>query len=648
MTEARHRIYLGNFTSEISFYLPYTSGALRAYAETDPRVRERCEFPRFIFHSLNGVEAVAAGIENPSVLGLSLYVWNEERSLKLARLVKRKFPGCLVVFGGPQVPLQAQDWMEVNPHVDLLVHHEGEAPFLEILRRVVDGRREWSGIPGVTYRTESGIARDLPAASLPSLAGIESPYLKGFLDDCIEEAASLGRSPAAVIETNRGCPYSCTFCDWGNNAFDRIRKFDDQKVMSEIRFLGRKIGEIYAADANFGILPRDVEIAQELAAQADLQGKVHTIQVIMAKQKTERTERIAEILNSRRLTLLGETVGVQTLTPQVLDNVKRRNISYRNLTSLFERYRSMGIPSYVELILGLPGETKESFLKSLEEVLSAKAPDIRVYNLSLLPNSELAHPAQREKFGLKTRKTKIIEGSEGESEFSETVIATRDLSFDDYKYLRELAMFVDVLHGGKWFYYVAWYLKKRLGVEMTSFYAELLEHARRPENSASALGKLQGNWYLRERNGGFFNRFEGPYSPHGVDWSKKFFFKQTYNWLCISEERGSLFESLRSFLRRRYPAASPQELQDLVSFQSAIMYAPEDGHVAREIHSAYDWTEFFEGDGELKARPTRRRLSTRTVGRHSTPVRGDSKLWIFEAAGGAYFDKIERFTHPLR
>ena len=647
MEQPRLRVYLGNLTSEIAFYLPYTAGVLRAHVESDPEVAPRVEFPAFFFHSLNGVEELAESVDRPNVLGLSLYVWNERRSLKLTRLIKQKFPECLVVLGGPQVPKDSAAFMRENPDVDILVHHEGEGAFLEVLRETVRGSRDWDRIAGMTFRRGTEVVQTGAPKFLKSLELQRSPYLSGYFDDCFKEAESLGRSLAAVIETNRGCPYSCTYCDWGNNIHLKLRNFSRLKVESEIDYVASRAGEVYVADANFGILPRDAAFAERLAKRSVEGGRLRTVQVIMAKQKNDRTREISRMLSRQGLMLLGETIGLQTLTPSVLQNVKRSNLPLPDLRRLLSDYERDKIDSYVELILGLPGETEESFLRTLDTVWEARAPDVRVYNLLLLSNSELAEKSEREKYGLITSKVKIIEGREGEDEFAENVIGSKDLPVERARRLRKLVLFMDVLHGGKWLYFVAWYLQRDHGVTFTEFYRRLMDDCRsRGTGANEPLSRLAADDFLRAGNSGFFNRFVGPHNPHGVDWQDKFFFKQTYNWLCLSENRERLYEEAGEFLRRDFAGVPDEILDDLLKFQAALMYSEEDrmGH-ERQAHFRFAWPSYFRDSAELLRQPTKITLTGGTVGKHRTAIDDNTARWMFEAGGGAHFDKINRFVH---
>ena len=639
----KKRIYLGNFTSEIAFYLPYSVGALRAYVEKDPLIREKCEFAPFFFHTLGGVETLLKKMGTPALLGLSTYVWNQERSLKLAYLVKKKFPDCLIVFGGPQVPGNASEWFKRYPFTDILVHNEGEQSFHGILRQLVLESREWNMIPGISYKVGQRIVKNRNTFFMKNLDDCPSPYLMGYFEDNLKEVLELKRNCAAVIETNRGCPYACTFCDWGDDIFDKIRCFPIDKVEKEIEFLGRRISEIYFADANFGMFPRDLDIARRIV-EVSKKGCLKTVQVIAAKKKNERTKKISHLLDTHRLSLFGETIGIQTLTPEVSVNTKRRNLSQNKLADLLSDYKNEDINSYIELILGLPGETESSFLETLENILSLKPVDVRTYNLILLPNSHLSSKVEREKWRMKTESVCLIEGREGESEYNEIVTGTKDLSASTLRYLRNLTRFIDIVHGGKWTFYLAWYLKQYHKIPITSFYRDLYRYFKEQRDHHAVLKKVISNWYINTYNSGYFNSFHGPYSPHDVVWDKKFFFKQTFLWLCISEQRDLLYEHIKDYFRFKYEFVPCHIVDDLFCFQSEIMIRNDD-FKPRKLVTRYNWMDFFEGTCALKPIHQGLSLKKNVVGRQKTPVSRDNTEWFFEVAGGQYFDKIDRFVH---
>src|SRR5262249_42218501 len=122
-----------------------------------------------------------------------------------------------------------------------------------------------------------------------------SPYLdqSAYLERLVQ-----ARGPGvfgAVWETNRGCPYSCSFCDWGSNIMSKVRRFDIERVRAEAEWIARMGTQvILLVDANVGILPRDTEIADFLCAAKAKYGYPKSIYYSAAKNNPERSIEIAQ------------------------------------------------------------------------------------------------------------------------------------------------------------------------------------------------------------------------------------------------------------------------------------------------------------------------------------------------------------------
>ncbi|MBQ8016330.1 MAG: cobalamin-dependent protein, partial [Clostridia bacterium] len=106
--------------SDCFSYLPYASGCIAAYAWQDKQVSENYELAD-IFCIRHKTEEILEKIDNPAVVGFSCYIWNMEYNLQLARMVKEKFPDCLIVFGGHNVP-DDTSLLEKHPFIDVLMH----------------------------------------------------------------------------------------------------------------------------------------------------------------------------------------------------------------------------------------------------------------------------------------------------------------------------------------------------------------------------------------------------------------------------------------------------------------------------------------------------------------------------------------------
>jgi radical SAM superfamily enzyme YgiQ (UPF0313 family) len=229
------------------------------------------------------------------VVGFSAYVWNVRLSLEIARRIKLNNPATLVVFGGAQVPDHAEEFLRQNPFVDVVCPGEGEAVFTSVLENCET--RDWEEIPGVSYlRADGSFVSHPKAPRMTDLSQIPSPYLEGVFDTLT--SAHPAENWIVMWETNRGCPFACTFCDWGSAVASKVYRFERERLLREIDwFAGRRIGFVFCCDANFGILPRDLEIAQHLVETKRRRGFPFSFSLQNTKNATERSYRIQKILS---------------------------------------------------------------------------------------------------------------------------------------------------------------------------------------------------------------------------------------------------------------------------------------------------------------------------------------------------------------
>lgn len=380
-------------------FLPYSVALLQAHVLAHSSQPSRYLFLLPIFEC----ESVASACDKlmaADVVGMSVYVWNIQRSLALAAALKRRKPQIRIFFGGPQVPDQAEAFLRAHPQVDLCFHGPGEDSFLSCLEQYPVFAPET--LKGVSWLDATGQFHTRPQAPWQrDLTQAASPYLLGCLDPLL--ALYPGRSWIAPWETNRGCPFSCTFCDWGSATSSKVLRFPMERLEAEIHwFASRRITSIFCCDANFGLLPRDELITETLIQVYRQTGFPREIYTQSAKNATERVYRIQKRLAEAGLSR-GVTLSFQTLDAQALRDIQRENISLASYRELQYRFRCEGIPTYTDLLIGVPGETLASFAAGLEAVIrGGQHEQLRFYEIALLPNAPMAQPEYRRKYQLQT------------------------------------------------------------------------------------------------------------------------------------------------------------------------------------------------------------------------------------------------------
>ncbi len=350
----------------------------------------------------------------PAVLLCSDYVWSLDANLAAAAAGRRISPELVVVHGGPSAPKyegDAADFLESFSDVaDVLVRGEGEVTLCELLDAlVIDGalvkdERSLAGVQGITFRGGDGTAvRTDDRPRLADLDELPSPYLTGEFDGIPATAWHYCLS----IETNRGCPYGCTFCDWGSATMSRIRKFSMERVVAEFEWAARLgVHTVTVTDANFGIMSRDVEFARRIADVVQRTGAPHSVSWTGAKNTTKHLVGIMDVLSGAGVTV-STSLSLQTTDPSTLEVLDRTNISTDHYVKLAADFRRRGYPLQGDLMLGLPGQTFESYRLDLQFMLDHEVL-VRSWPVQLLPNSPMNDPAYRRRHAIQVDDSGLV------------------------------------------------------------------------------------------------------------------------------------------------------------------------------------------------------------------------------------------------
>jgi len=434
-------------------YLPYSIALLQAYAEQNSDHPERYRFIPPIYKRMPISRAVES-FDGVDIVGFSAYVWNFNISTSIARRLKERSPNTLIIFGGPHVPDHAQEFLTEHPYVDIAVHGEGERTFMRLLDAYPENH--WQDIPGISFLDDAGrFVHTPPEPRIRELMEIPSPFLTGTLDQIIKENPD--ETWIGLWETNRGCPFSCSFCDWGSATAAKVGKFDIERLNKEVDWFARqRIEYIFCCDANFGIQKRDVDIAEYVAACKKSTGYPHALSVQNTKNATERAYLTQKILADAGLNK-GVALSMQTVDMPTLENIGRKNIAIETYMELQRRFTNDGIETYSDLILGLPGETYETFAAGVEQLIeSGQHNRIQFNNLSVLPNAEMGSPDYQKRHGMKLVETEIInihgERIELDDDVAESqllVVATNTTPEKDWLRTRAFSWMAAFLHFDK-------------------------------------------------------------------------------------------------------------------------------------------------------------------------------------------------------
>lgn len=456
-------------------YIPLSVGVLWAYAQTFPEITDAYEMIDFLYLK-ESIEKAVSRLVEPNVLALAHYIWNAEWNKALARAVKAKWPNCTILVGGVQVQDESPKILEENPYFDFAIYGEGEGAFVDFLQAHSQPPSEiqYVGVGSLIYRTHSGIVTNARRAFV-DLAELRSPYLDGVFDELWK------REPRWQIlhETSRGCVYQCIFCAWGQAALNELRLFPEERIFAELEWFGKhQVDYIDNADANYGIVKRDIELAKALVAVKAKHGYPKTFRTSFAKNSNEIIWQIANILHEAKM-LKSVTLAMQSMNDDVLVNIKRKNIKFSKFGDWLQRYEEAGIPTYTEIILGLPGETLDTFLDGIDKNLEAgQHTGLFTYCNIMLNNTEQNTPEYIKTYGLRTLplQAMLTHGTPDDSvprEKQEIVVATSSMVHIKWKHAYLHGKVIEIFHAQGLLQELAIICHER-GMRYREFYGQLL------------------------------------------------------------------------------------------------------------------------------------------------------------------------------
>ncbi|TAN45246.1 MAG: radical SAM protein [Nitrospirae bacterium] len=482
------KIYLAdlvhNFLGGGSYMFPLNIGFIASYAKKafgDEAEITLFKYPDMLVKRLKEAP--------PDILGLSSYTWNTHLNSQVSRLMKSLNPAAMVVYGGPNVNHTDggyRDFFSKNPCVDFYVINEGEVGFSNLLSRYFESGQDLRAMKGAGPVDGCVFFDGAPVAGarlprMQSLDEIPSPYLSGILDEFFKFDL------IPIVETNRGCPYACTYCAQGIGSQYKVKFFDIERVLSELDYIAGHVNNtnlLCFADANFGIAQRDIRIAEHIRNLQQTKGYPRrcTINWIKTRQSIE----LAKIMGQSTYLVS----SLQSLDPIVLKNIKRHNIDYSHFKEIVDQTNEMGGVSGTEIILALPGETKESHLNSLRKLFDWDVSYIICYNCLLIDGSELTLPEQRGEYKLRTR-FRLVDSAFGHYdsissfECEEGIRSTSAMSEDEILFFRPVHWLIQFFWNYRCYFELLKFMNGH-GINPVDFIVALIN------NAASAPASVKG------------------------------------------------------------------------------------------------------------------------------------------------------------
>lgn len=396
----------------------------------------------------------------PFLIGASNYLWNIDLCTKYVKTLKQLFPEIISVFGGPNYPDMVNeqiDWLKGYPEIDFYIYKDGEIPFTRLVEHLLDNPDiddiKRKKLPSVHALIDGKPFFGDIEPRLEDLTDIPSPYTTGLMNKFFDQKL------IPTIQTNRGCPFTCTFCTEGGKYYNKVFKTSYDRKVAEVNYIVNHIKNtktLRITDSNFGMYVEDQDFCRYLGKMQDDVGYPEYIMCSTGKNKKERILKCNELLHG----VMRLTASVQSLSPEVLKAVKRNNISIGNLMYLSDETSDSDTHAYSEVILGLPMDSVTAMSNTIRILMDAGIGNITQHQLALIYGTELNNRKSRREYQLEGRYRPIQrcvgKYHLGNKEFSaveieEICVASNTLSFSDYVEMRRLYLTVGMFYNDRIF-----------------------------------------------------------------------------------------------------------------------------------------------------------------------------------------------------
>jgi radical SAM superfamily enzyme YgiQ (UPF0313 family) len=555
--------------------MPLSLGYIKATAYADPGIRSAADIQLCTFRgSATSSEIIHSLLAHdpPDILGFSICGWNLYRFAAVAEAYRQVKPDGWIVFGGPHVANQAERLCRIYPAVDIIANGEGEFLFRDILAAYLGGvaKSELDHIPGISFQRDGHVVNTAARERIANLEDIPSPFLEGILP--FRDRTGRAIYDVALLETNRGCPYKCSFCYWGGAIGQKVRAFSRERLREELELFARQgVESIALCDANMGMLPGDENFVDDVIEMKERYGYPLNMESSWAKHKGERFYRI--VRKMKHAGLKGSfTLALQSLDDKALENMQRKNMKLNEFEDLARWLQAEGLDTYAELIWGLPGEASDSFIEGYDRI-SEFVSRIATYPLLVLPNTDFDQNRQR--YGLVTMRHEDCD--------FEYVISHPDMTIEENARMHQFLFWARVVAENTVFRNIWVPLRKLAEVKQSQVLKSLDEWAGRQTDDV-----VRGIWECRQE---MVRTMDSSRTHRGT---RYFYYEHDFATRLHSWWREEILPVVPAPLRAFFT--------ELFRYEILTLPIPEDSTLASELKRvSFDEKEYFEREvGEFR------------------------------------------------
>ena len=548
--------------------MPLSLGYIKATAYADSEIRSAADIKICTFRGGAQASEIVRCLlsqDPPDILGFSVCGWNLYRFAAVAEAYRQVKPDGWIVFGGPHVANQAERLCRLYPAVDVVVNGEGEFIFRDLLEAYLGGgdKRALDHIPGISFQRDGRVVTTSERARIANLDDIPSPFLEGILPFRDRDGRAL--YDVALLETNRGCPYKCSFCYWGGAIGQKVRAFSRDRLRAELELFAREgVESIALCDANLGMLPGDEIFVDDVIRVKERYGYPLNIEASWAKHKGERFYKIVRQMKHAGLKS-SFTLALQSLDETALVNMQRKNMQLNEFEDLARWMRAEGLDTYAELIWGLPGETADTFIEGYDRV-SEHVSRIATYPLLILPNTEF--DKNRARYGLVTIRHE-------DSDF-EYVISHPGMTIEENAHMHQFLFWARVVAENMIFRNIWVPLRKLASIKQSQVLKSLDEWAGRQSDEV-----VRGIWECRQE---MVRTMDSSRTQRGT---RYFYYEHALAMRLQSWWREEILPAVAVHLRPFF--------DELFRHEMATLPIIEDSDLASELKTVYfDEKEYYE------------------------------------------------------
>lgn len=312
--------------------------------------------------------------KKPDILAFPCYIWNIEYVYKLCENIKKVLPETIIALGGPEVSYDSVEILKENKNIDYIISGEGEIAFQSLMESISKGEKPEN--------------HHLEGTAVSSLDSIPSPYSSLMIENT--------RNKIVYYESQRGCPFNCSYCL--SSASEGVRCFSMDRVKKDLKLLiDAKVAQIKFVDRTFN---------------CNKERAISIFRYIIENNKESRFhfEVAADLFDDEMFTILEKApkgliqfeIGIQTINENVLDLIRRKTDSKVVLENIKKLLDLKNIHIHVDLIAGLPGENFESFKNSFDSVFRLKPHVLQLGFLKMLKGTSIRNEAGKYDYNFKS------------------------------------------------------------------------------------------------------------------------------------------------------------------------------------------------------------------------------------------------------